>query len=120
VASAVPTRVTTADAVALPGYQRAETYGLLFTGYLQVERAGLYTIALSSDDGSVLEIGERMVVDNDGWHSEAERSGMVALAAGIHPLTIRYVQGSGGAALSATIAFEGEPPMPLAGGYLAR
>ena len=87
VPAGAPARVATADAVALPGFQRAETYGLMFTGYLRVERAGLYTIALSSDDGSVLEIGGRVVVDNDGWHSEAERTGMVALAAGIHPIT---------------------------------
>jgi hexosaminidase len=120
VANIAPTRITAADAVALPGFQRAETYGLLFTGYLRVEQAGLYTIALTSDDGSVLEIGGRVVVDNDGWHSEAERSGMVALEAGIHPMTIRYVQGSGGAVLSATIAFEGEPPVPLAGASLAQ
>jgi hexosaminidase len=119
VATIAPTRVTAADVVGLPGFQRPETYGLLFTGYLRVERAGLYTIALSSDDGSVLEIGDRVVVDNDGWHSEAERTGMIALAAGIHPLTIRFVQGSGGAALSATIAFEGERPVPLAGASLA-
>ena len=42
--------------VGLPGFQRPETYGLLFTGYLRVSRSGLYTIALSSDDGSVLEV----------------------------------------------------------------
>jgi hexosaminidase len=120
VATIAPTRVTTADAVGLPGFQRPETYGLLLTGYLQVERPGLYTIALSSDDGSVLEIGGRVMVDNDGWHSEAERTGMIALDAGIHPLTVRYVQGSGGSALSATIAFEGEAPVPLAGAWLAQ
>ncbi len=120
VATAAPTRVATADAIALPGFQRQETYGLLFTGYLRVERSGLYTIALSSDDGSVLEIGDRVVVDNDGWHSEAERAGMIALEAGIHPLTVRFVQGSGGSALSATIAFEGAPPVPLAGAFLAQ
>ena len=120
VATIAPTRVTTTDAVALPGFQRAETYGLLFTGYLKVERAGLYILTLSSDDGSVLEIGDQVVVDNDGWHSEAERTGMVALEAGIHPLTIRYVQGSGGAVLSATIAFEGGAPMPLAGAFLTQ
>jgi hexosaminidase len=114
-----PTRVATAAAVALPGFQRPETYGLLFTGYLRVEHSGLYTIGLSSDDGSVLEIGGKIVVDNDGWHSDATRTGMVALEAGIHPLTIRYVQGSGGASLGATIAPDGETPVPLAGGWLA-
>ena len=120
VAGARPTRRTTVRAIGLPGFQRAETYGLLFTGYLRVARPGLYTLSLSSDDGSVLEVGGRVVVDNDGWHSEAERSGMIALAAGIHPLTVRYVQGSGGSALSATIAFEGEAPLPLAGRWLAQ
>ncbi len=114
-----PTRVATAAAVGLPGFQRSETYGLLFTGYLRVEQAGLYTITLSSDDGSVLEVGDRIVVDNDGWHSDAVRAGMVALEAGIHPLTIRYVQGSGGASLGATIAPDGGTPVPLAGGWLA-
>jgi hexosaminidase len=114
-----PTRIATIGAVSLPGFQRPETYGLLFTGYLRVERAGLYTLTLSSDDGSVLEIGDRVVVDNDGWHSDAVRSGMVALEAGIHPITIRYVQGSGGASLGATITPDGGTPAPLAGSWLA-
>ncbi|HQR18480.1 MAG TPA: PA14 domain-containing protein, partial [Gemmatimonadales bacterium] len=120
VPAGAPARVATAETVALPGFQRPETYGLMFTGYLRVQRAGLYTLALSSDDGSVLEIGGKVVIDNDGWHSEAERTGMVALAAGIHPITVRFVQGSGGSALSATIAFENEPPVPLAGRWLAQ
>jgi len=120
VATVEPTRVATAERIALPGFQRQETYGLLFTGYLRVERSGLYTIGLSSDDGSVLEIGGRVVVDNDGWHSETERVGMIALEAGIHPMTVRFVQGSGGSALSATIAFEDQAPVPLAGAFLAQ
>lgn len=107
------------ETVSLPGFQRPETYGLVFTGYLYIERAGLYTLGLSSDDGSLLELDGRVVVDNDGWHSEQERLGMVALAAGYHPMTIRFVQGSGGAVLTGTIAFEDEPPQPLAGAFLA-
>lgn len=108
-----------AESVSLPGFQRQETYALVFTGYLHVARAGLYTLALSSDDGSVLEVDGRVVVDNDGWHSEQEKSGMVALEAGYHPLVIRFVQGSGAAVLSGTIAFDGEAPAPLAGSFLA-
>jgi len=119
VGSIEPTRVGTVAAVALPGFQRPETYGLLFTGYLRIETPGLYTLTLSSDDGSVLAIGDRIVVDNDGWHSDAIKSGMIALEAGIHPLTVRYVQGSGGASLGATIAPEGGAAVPLAGGWLA-
>ena len=46
-------------------------------------------------------------------------TGMIALAAGYHPMTIRFVQGSGGAVLSGTIAYQDEAPKPLAGSFLA-
>jgi hexosaminidase len=40
-----------------------------------------------------------MVVDHDGFHGADERTGMVALRAGLHPVTIRFFQGEGGVAL---------------------
>jgi hypothetical protein len=59
------------------------------------------------------------VVDNDGWHSEEVRTGQTALAAGLHPIEILFVQGTGASALSATVALEGAPAEPLAGSWLA-
>ena len=59
----------------------------------------LYEFGLTSDDGSTLVVGESMVVDNDGLHGPEERTGMVALRAGAHPITVRYFQAGGGAEL---------------------
>jgi hexosaminidase len=39
------------------------------------------------------------VVDNDGLHGTQERTGMIALRAGRHPITVRFFQAGGGADL---------------------
>ena len=57
---------------------------------------GIYTFALASDDGAILRIGGRVVVDNDGEHPLLEKSGQVALSAGLHPLELRYFDYNGG------------------------
>jgi hexosaminidase len=108
-----------ADSVARSGAERAETYGLEFAGLLRVPADGVYEFMLTSDDGSVLMIGDDVVVDNDGFHSETAKTGMIALAAGVHPLTVRYVQGSGGASLAVRLRREGGAWEPLGGGWLA-
>jgi hexosaminidase len=86
--------------IALRGDEAAEQYALRFTGFLRVSEDALYTFELTSDDGSTLAIGGEMVVDNDGLHGAEARTGMVALRAGLHPITVRFFQGGGGAALS--------------------
>lgn len=45
-----------------------------------------------SDDGSVLVIGDRKVVDNDGSHASVMATGRVALEAGLHPYTLMYFE----------------------------
>lgn len=85
--------------VTLPEDAPAEGFGLRFTGYLRVPRAGIYTFILSSDDGSRLSIGDRVVVDHDGPHAMSERQGQVALHRGWHPLEVLYFQAGGGKGL---------------------
>jgi hypothetical protein len=43
-------------------------------------------------------------VDNDGFHGDEQRTGMIALRAGLHPITVRYFQGTGGASLIGSTA----------------
>ena len=81
---------------------------------------GVYEFMLVSDDGSVLSVGGEIVVDNDGMHSETEKTGMIALARGLHPLEVSYMQGGGGASLRVLVRREGEAWEPLAGDWLAR
>jgi hexosaminidase len=94
------TREGVAPGVARRGDERPENYTLLLTGYVRVERDAMYTFALTSDDGSTMSVGDRVIVDNDGFHGAEEKMGMVALRAGLHPLTVRFFQAGGGAALS--------------------
>jgi hexosaminidase len=74
-------------------------FGLAFTGYVNVAEKGIYTFYLSSDDGSVLKIGDRLVVNNDGEHGDREIGGQVALDKGWHPINLRYFDGGGGKSL---------------------
>jgi hexosaminidase len=92
-------RRTTVSTIARLGSERAEGYGLVFRGYLAVPADAMYEFALASDDGSTFTVGEQLVVDNDGLHGTQERTGMIALRAGRHPITVRFFQAGGGADL---------------------
>jgi len=85
--------------------RRRENYGLFFSGFLEVPRDGVYTLYVTSDDGSALYLGGRLLVDNGGFHAPRERSGRVALRAGRHAVRIAFMQGGGGAELA--VAYEG-------------
>jgi len=94
-----PVKEAIAPGFDLSIWQRTADFGLHFSGYLRVPRDGVYTFYATSDDGSRLQIGPQVVVENDGLHGVRERSGAVALRAGWHPITVTYFQGSGAASL---------------------
>ena len=70
--------------------------GIVFRGYIDVPEKGIHTFALASNDGSVLRIGDRVVIDNDGEHPLLEKTGQAALSAGLHPLELRFFDYNGG------------------------
>jgi hypothetical protein len=88
----------------IPALQRArklfsEMYSIQWTGFLAIPSDGAYRFTTASDDGSALYIADRLVVDNQGPHGLRERSGSVTLEKGFVPITIRYMQKTGAAAL---------------------
>lgn len=78
-----------------------------FYGYIEVPVDGNYTFYLSSDDGSLLFIGDTLVVDNDAVHTEQEASGIIGLQAGKHRISVEYFDNAGPDSLSLSYAGPG-------------
>jgi len=74
---------------------RTSNFGMRFEGFLPIDREGRYTFHLGSDDGSVLSIDGKRVVDSDGAHPHQVRSDTVVLAQGVHTIRVDYMQGGG-------------------------
>jgi len=75
-------------------------FGYVFTGSILIPERGVWEFMTKSDDGSVLTIGDRKVVDNDGSHASVMATGRVALEAGLHPYTLLYFEDYEGQDLS--------------------
>jgi alpha-L-fucosidase len=76
--------------------QEVERFGFEYSGFLRVPETGVYTFFTSSDDGSRLYIGDSLVVDNDGLQGIQEKRGVIALAAGLHPVRVIFFEKTGG------------------------
>lgn len=74
-------------------------YALRFTGFFEATADGLYTFALSSDDGSTFKLAGAMVVDNDGLHGMGEKSASIQLKKGLYPIEVGYFEQRGGKGL---------------------
>jgi hypothetical protein len=92
---------------------RAENFGLSFSGYIRIPKDGLYTLSIISDDGSITYIDDQAVVNNDGPHSATTAIGTVALKAGYHAFRLDYFQGGGPSALEAGIEGPGLAQQPV-------
>ncbi len=76
-----------------------DSFGLFFNGFIEVPNEGVYTFAVSSNDGSRLFIDGNLIVENDGWHGAYEKEGTIALQAGLHKIKLLYFQSGGGKSL---------------------
>jgi hexosaminidase len=106
------------NSIELQQFNRSANYGISFEGFLSVPADGFYRFAVESDDGSVLEIDDEVVVDNDGNHASRVVAGHIPLRHGLHRFKLRYFQAEGGATLRVSWgAHEGEL-QPLTGAFL--
>jgi hypothetical protein len=72
---------------------RFEWFAIDYHGKFWIEKPGEYEFSMQSDDGSILYIDDRVVIDNDGIHAARTMTGTVALSAGIHHIRVSYFQG---------------------------
>ena len=65
------------------------------TGFITVKQAGTYTFRLISDDGSMLWIDDRLVVNHDGPHGAVPKDSEIELTAGEHKLRVAHFESGG-------------------------
>jgi alpha-L-fucosidase len=80
-----------------------EYFAFGFSGLIKIEKDNVYKFFIESDDGSILTIDDKFVVDNDGLHGMIEKSGTFALAKGYHKIAVKYLQKTGGNDLKVSI-----------------
>lgn len=72
--------------------KQEDHFAFIFTGLIEMPEDGIYTLLTSSDDGSVLYIDDKMVVNNDGSHAAIPSTGTVALKKGLHSYKLYYFE----------------------------
>jgi hexosaminidase len=107
------------DSLDLQQFKRSSDYGISFDGLLNVPADGYYQFAVESDDGSVLQIDDEVVVDNDGNHASRIVTGHIPLRHGLHRFKLGYFQAGGGATLRVSWAASEEQLQPLTGAFLS-
>ncbi|MFQ5731856.1 MAG: PA14 domain-containing protein, partial [Planctomycetaceae bacterium] len=99
--------------------RRTSNFAIRFEGFQQVPRDGDYTFFLRSDDGAKLFIDGKLVVNNDGEHAPALKTGKTKLTAGPHAIAVEFAQVGGGMDLRVGYQGPGVPRQPLANAVTA-
>lgn len=100
--SLTPVASGTTDVIALSVTGQTETFGLVFTGTLNIASASSYDFQLNSDDGSRLYIDGTLVIDNDGVHAPVTVGGSIFLNPGSYPFRVEFFERQGGEVLELT------------------
>jgi alpha-L-fucosidase len=102
-----PDETGVASVISLEKKKRKDRFAFDFTGYIKIEKEGIYNFYLESDDGSKLLIDNEEVIDNGGYHGTVEKEGRAALKKGYHKIQVQYFDAGGGNALRLSIQSEG-------------
>lgn len=78
---------------------RADQVGAVFQAMLEIPEDGWYQLAIESDDGSLLFIGDELVIDNDGLHGMRDYWTYLPLQGGKHPVRVEFFENGGGAGM---------------------
>ena len=93
--------------------KRINDVALKFDGFLKIDKDGSYTFHVHSDDGSLLWIDGKVVVNNDGVHPPQSKSGKTKLTKGMHKLTVGVFNAGGGFELGVEVEGPGVGRQPL-------
>lgn len=97
-----------------------DDFSVRWFGKLLVPAADEYTFYLSSDDGSRLFVGDKLVVDNWGDHDYVEGFGTVKLPAGPVAIRVEYYEAVGNAAIRLSWSTASRPKAIVGGESFVR
>ena len=64
-----------------------------YEGYIKIEKTGMYNFFLNSDDGSLLYINDKLIIDHDGLHgADKTKVGGIGLEKGFHKIRVEYME----------------------------
>jgi hypothetical protein len=79
----------------IPGVTpRTNLFGIDYHGAFWVGAPGEYRFRLASDDGAILQIDDKEIINLDGMHSVDSASARVQLDSGLHSIHVPYYQGA--------------------------
>lgn len=87
------------DTVMLPTHLKG-WIGLTFDGYFEAPAKGIYTFKLTSNDGSMLYINNKELINNDGAHGNKAVIAQVALDRGTHKIDVKFFDMHNGGVLN--------------------
>ncbi len=90
-----PVATGTCAAPDLSVRKRDSEFSFLYTGFIEVPSDDMYTLIVTSDDGSKFWIGDKLMINNDGQHGAIAVACQLPLDAGKHAFTLGYMQGGG-------------------------
>lgn len=88
---------------------RASKFGFVFTGIIKIDESGLYDFYTESDDGSLLYIDSKLIVDNNGNHGMEEKKDKAYLEKGLHLIKLVYYDSGGDNGLKVSYNLQGQP-----------
>ncbi len=80
-------------------------FGYNLSGYLKVPETGVYKFSLEANDGAILYLNGKEIIDNDGGHRAQRLDSKIGLKKGWHPIKVEYFQQ--GLAKSLIVIWEG-------------
>jgi len=85
--------------------KREDHVAIIFKGFIEILQEGEYRFYATANDGCVLSINNKVIVDNGGYKGRKEKQKSVRLTAGKHPLEILYFENTGSESID--VMYEG-------------
>lgn len=104
---------TKVDNIALGDIKDEKKFSIVYQGYFNAEKDGVYEFETRSDGGDLLFIGDNVIVDNSGWHGPRKQYGKVALKQGWHPIKIKYRPSNKPRVIEVKYGLQGEELTPI-------